>query len=60
LIRWIIHDCFLGKFLKNDWFYLSEKGFDGKMKEIFQNGLLYLIVKVVILIIATGSYLAIK
>jgi len=60
LIRWIVHDCFLGKFLANDWFYLSDKGFDGSMKKIFQNGLLYLIWKVVILIIATGCYFAIK
>jgi len=60
LIRWIVHDCFLGKFVADDWFYLSEKGFDGFMKRIFQNGLLYLVWKVVILIIATGSYLAIK
>lgn len=59
-IRWAVHDCFLGKLLKNDWFYLSEKGFDGFMKRIFQNGFLYLIWKVVILIIATGSYFAIK
>jgi len=60
LIRWIIHDCFLGKFLADDWFHLGNTGFDGKMKEIFQNGFLYLVWKVVILIIATGSYLSIK
>lgn len=60
LIWWIFHDCFLGYWLTGDFTYISDYGFDGKMKEIFQHGLLYLIWKVVILIIATGSYFVIK
>ena len=40
-VWWIFHDCFLGYWLTGDFTYMSDYGFDGKMKEIFQNGLLY-------------------
>ncbi len=61
MVRWIVHDCAIGYFLTGNIWHIGTTGFDDFIGRIFQrSGLLYFIWKLVILVITTGSYFAIK
>ena len=57
LLVWnIAHDMSIGYYLTKNVFHLGSTGWDANVAKIFQNGKIWLIVRLVWLFIATGFY----
>ena len=57
LLVWnIAHDMSIGYYLTKNVFHLGSTGWDAKVAKIFQNGKIWLIVRLVWLFITTGFY----